>query len=131
MWYTAIIDKIKQVVETNNRLSATYDYQIKNYDTYPTATIFPDDTTEVVFDTAYNSSTYTIRVRVADRNVDIENTEKNLRIICDELMAQLRQMPLDNTIQRVVFWINWWWTDDEEPLRVFEIKCDCTQLNAI
>ncbi len=131
MSYLNICNAIYDVVSVNTDLSATFNYNVKSYEAYPTAVITPADAWETVFDSCDNQWKYTIAIRVVDRNVDEETMEPRMRWICDDLLTSLRAIPLWLTFNKLELSTVWWTIDDEEPLRVFEIKCVCYTLNAI
>lgn len=131
MNYTDIWTKIYNIVNANTLLAAAYNYDKKTLDEFPVACISASTNIETILDTATNQGIYSFIVRAYDQNTDIENMEARMRTLCDWLMTDLRGMPLDNTVSRLVMNVKWGWTDDEQPLRTFEIQCDCLSLNSV
>ena len=131
MGYINITNKLFAIVNANTDIADKFNYTVKWYTNYPTATVNVTDNVEAVLDSVSNSTIYAVTIRVVDRNVDETEMENRMRWICDDLSQSLRSMTLDSIIARLDMVVTWGWTDTDEPLRVFEIKCNCLQLNSI
>lgn len=129
--YTDIWQKLFNTIKDNAWLSACYNYDKKTLDEFPVAVISAKWTDELVLDTVSNQSTISYTIRVLDQNKDNENMEIRMRALCDSLVDDIRKNPLDDTIAKVTMEVNWWWQDDEQPMRAFEITCNCLWLNTV
>ena len=131
MSYTAIWVKLFNIVNSNTWVAETFNYDPKTYENFPSASISAFTTPETILDTQTNASIYVFIVRVVDQNKSVETMEARMRTLCDSLMDDLRSMSLDDIIQRITMTVKWGWTDDEQPVRVFEIECNCLTLKRI
>jgi len=124
---------INSLVATT-KLASVYNYDVKTYDSVPCATITPLDTVETVLDTITNQDIVPFRIRIVDKNKDIANMEARMRTLADEVLAELRKktnITLNWATLNMTFTVTWGWLDDEQPMRTFEIICNCTAINTI
>jgi len=111
---------------SSTTLTAVYNYDVKTYNSFPTATISPVDWEEIFLDTANNQDNLVFKIRVVDQNRDIAVMEARMRTLADSILTELRKkanQTLWNSVCMVDFSITWWWLDDEQPMRTFEILC--------
>jgi len=57
-----------------------------------------------------------------------------MRTLADEVLAELRKktnITLNWATLNMTFTVTWGWLDDEQPMRTFEIICNCTAINTI
>ena len=111
---------------SSTTLSAVYNYDVKTYNSFPTATISPVDWEEIFLDTANNQDNLVFKIRVVDQNRDIAVMEARMRTLADSILSELRKkanQTLWNSVCMVDFSITWGWLDDEQPMRTFEILC--------
>ena len=135
--FSTISSKLYDIVNwliATTKLASVYNYDVKTYDTVPCASITPLDSTEIVLDTITNQDNIPFRIRVVDKNKDQANMEARMRLLADQILAELRKkenITLGWTICNMTFAINWGWLDDEQPMRTFEITCNTTSINSI
>jgi len=128
---------IKTILDTliaGTSLSAVYNYDIKTYDSFPTATISPVDWEEIILDSATNVDDLVFKIKVVDQNKSIAIMEDRMRTLADAILTELRKKAnctLSWTVEKIDFSITWWWLDDEQPMRVFEILCRTKSVNTI
>ena len=118
----------------STKLAQVFNYDVKTYDKVPCATITPLEATEIPLDTANNTDTVPFRIRVVDKNKSIVTMEARMRTLCDDLLAELRKrenITLNWTVCNTTFSVTWWWLDDEQPMRTFDIIVTCTVTNSI
>lgn len=118
----------------STKLAQVFNYDVKTYDKVPCATITPLEATEIPLDTANNTDTVPFRIRVVDKNKSISSMEARMRTLCDDLLAELRKrenITLNWTVCNTTFSVTWWWLDDEQPMRTFDIIVTCTVTNSI
>ena len=135
--FSTISSEIYDIVNwlvASTKLASVYNYEVKQYDSVPCATIQPLDSKEIVLDTASNFDTIPFLIRVVDKNSDIANMEARMRTLCDDIMTELRKKE-NITLQGTVCWsefsISWGWIDDTQPMRTFEITMTTTSTNVI
>ena len=135
--FTTISSKLYDIVNwlvATTKLASVYNYEVKTYDSVPSATITPLDTIETVLDTVNNQDDISFRIRVVDKNKSVALMEARMRTLCDAIIAELRKktnITLGGTICNMTFNITWGWLDDEQPMRTFEIICNTTSINTI
>ena len=135
--FSTISNEIYTIINglvATTKLAAVYNYDVKTYNSVPAATITPLDTTEVVLDTVTNMDTIPFRIRVVDKNKNVETMEARMRLLADNIIAELRKkenITLNWTACNMTFWIVWGWLDDQQPMRTFDITCTVTTTNTI
>jgi hypothetical protein len=131
--WTEIYNIIYWLIDTTT-LSAVYNYDVKTYNSFPTATIWVIEWEEIFLDTGNNSDNLIFKIKVVDQNKNIDTMEARMRLLADNILWELRKrenQTLNNTVCKITFSINWGWIDDEQPMRVFEILCRTTSINLI
>jgi len=92
--FSTISNEIYTIINglvATTKLAAVYNYDVKTYNSVPAATITPLDTTEVVLDTVTNMDTIPFRIRVVDKNKNVETMEARMRLLADNIIAELRK----------------------------------------
>lgn len=135
--FSTISNEIYTIINwlvATTKLAQVFNYDVKTYDKVPCATITPLEATEIPLDTANNTDTVPFRIRVVDKNKTISSMEARMRTLCDEILAELRKrenITLNWTVCNTNFSVTWWWLDDEQPMRTFDIIVTCTVTNSI
>ena len=129
--WDVIYNKLSEIASWNNaRLWAVYNHDIKIqwWISLPAITITPSNWNVSLLDSCSYQSTYRYMVRLFDRIQDwIADVEDNLRILADEVMSKLKEIwtitrnNSNGMTVKIEFDGNWWYTDTQEPLRVYEI----------
>lgn len=134
MGYSTIWIAIKAILDSlvsTTTLAVVYNYDAKTSDNYPYAEIIVSDASEEFLDTANNLSTKNFIIRVTDLSRDLSNTEAKMRLLCDNIVAELRKEANETLgwiAKRVLpKWINWYWVTNERQdgsNRIFEINLE-------
>lgn len=138
MWYKSVSDSLYSVVNglvASTKLTAVYNYDIKEATTFPYAIITTKDWEENILDTQSNEIEYSFIIRVIHQSNDIANVEPVMRQLCDDIMWELRKQAnqtLSWTIKRLApFSVTWWWADWQFPTRVFDIQVQVLDIQNI
>ena len=133
--FTTISNEIETILNgivASTKLAAVFNYDVKTYSKFPTATISVVDGEQTLLDTATNDDNINFRIRIVDQNRSIATMEARMRLLIDNVLTTLRTSNnLNNTVCRVTFSIVWWWIDDSQPMRSCDITCHCLTTNAI
>jgi len=124
MSYVDIWNKIYDTIKDNQYLGSCYNYDIKQSEELPCAVILPFDTDVVAFDQTSDNFIYYFKIRVVNQDINSEIMEQNMRRLADSLLEDLKWIP-----EIISKRINWGYTDDEQPMRVFEITLWFRSLN--
>jgi len=135
MTYTGIWTSIETILNGligSTTLTAVNNYDAKTSQTFPYANISTRDGLEDFLDTCHNSITYKFLIRVIDRNKDVEIMEARMRLLCDNILEELRKKNNQTLWGSVLkFWpfsVVWGWFEWQEPSRTFEISVDITKI---
>lgn len=134
----AIYNKMLEIKNTDQRVGAVYNYDIKVEGgiSLPAIIITPGNGTSGYLDTCNYTNQVNYEVRLVDRiQDDIATVEDNIRVVADMVMAKLQEL---GTITRTNN--NWYtvkcefdylrgFTDTQEPLRVFQVTCKFITIN--
>lgn len=134
---TNIWNEIKNLLNgliATTTLTAVYNYDIKEINSFPIAKITTMDGVETVLDTFTNQDNLIFKISVIDQNKSVEVMEARMRLLIDNILNELRKkenQTLNNTVCN--FWISfvWGWLDLEQPMRVCEITLNCKTTNTI
>lgn len=114
-------------------LNPTYIWTIYNYDpkvdenmSTPCIIISPANWREERLDTAQNESYTPFYVRVLDQYTDDKaDVEDNIRDLADRVMEKIKDMTNPSfsnwAVHKIEFDFTWWYTEWQEPFRVFEL----------
>ena len=132
--WDVIYSKLSEIASWNNaRVWAVYNHDIKIqwWISLPAITITPSNWNISVLDSCSYQSTYRYMIRVFDRIQDwIADVEDNMRVLADEVMSKLKEIwtitrnNSNGMTVNIEFEGNWWYTDTQEPLRVYEITAN-------
>jgi len=131
-----IADKVYAVV---NALTATtdlltvYNYEPNQLNWYVSATITPDDSVEIIFDTDTNELEIPIliSIRASVDNIDA-TVESDFRTLVDDIMEALRaDWSLTGSAMSSKFEVRFGYLWDEQPERVAQIRWVYTVLQSI
>lgn len=128
------IKNILNSLITTTTLTAVYNYDIKEINSFPIAKITTIDWEETVLDTANNEDNLNFKITVIDQNKSVENMETRMRLLVDNILSELRKkqnQTLNNTVCSFNMSFVWWWLDLEHPMRVCEITLRCKTINII
>lgn len=135
--YASIWNELETILNSlvaGTKLNTVFNYDIKQYQSFPCASISPLDDTEIFFDTADNQIDIQFRIRVADQNRNISVMEDRMRTLCDQVTAELRKssnQTLNDSVCAFQFNVIWWWIDDQQPIRIFDINLTAKVITAI
>lgn len=137
IWDT-IYNKMLEIKNTDKRVGAVYNYDIKIEwgVSLPAIIITPSNGTSGYLDTCNYTNQVNYTVRLVDRIQDgIATVEDNMRVVADLVMAKLQEIG-------TITWSNnnwytvkceydyiWGFTDTQEPMRVFEVTCKFITIN--
>ena len=127
------LDTILTTLIATTTLNNVTNYDLKQYTGFPCITISPVDWGEVFSDTANNEDNFKMRVRVVDQNKSIATMEPRIRLLVDQIIAELRKKDnaeLWNTICSFTMTFVWGWLDDQFPTRICDIIIEAKQINA-
>lgn len=128
MSFVTVGTKVYNIVNglvASTDLEYAYNYGKKIWDQgYPFATVTPASSKEDPYSSNTDNMEVTYEVAVYVRNDTIATAEWVLRWIVDALLVALRAAyTLTGTALSARFEVEWWYTNDEQPLRVAIIKC--------
>ena len=131
--WDVIYNKMLEIATWENaRIWAVYNHDIKIEDgiTYPAIIITPNDGNVKYLDSCSYESEINYTVRLIDRiQKNISAVEDNMRVVADMMMHQLKEIESivwsndDWYTVQCTFRYNWWFTNTQEPIRVFEVRC--------
>jgi hypothetical protein len=129
MSYTAITNTIYAKLQEVTAFSTVYNYEPKESDAYPYASISPRNATDEVFDTASNRISYQILVRIIDFNKESATMEASVRSLVDSVMTKLRaNQTLDWNCHFMKVEVQWGYSQEEIPARVADVIITCDTL---
>lgn len=128
MSFATVWTKVYSIVNglvASTDLEYTYNYGKKIGDQgYPFATVTPANSKEDPYSSDTDNMEITYEVAIYVRNDTIATAEWVLRWIVDALLVGLRSdYTLTGSALSARFEVEWWYTNDEQPLRVAIIKC--------
>lgn len=134
IWNT-IYNKMNEIKNTDLRVWAVYNYDIKieNWISLPAIIITPSNWNVNLLDSCNYENKINFTVRLIDRVYkDMSTIESNMREVADVVMKKLKEIwtitrnNSNGTTVKCEFTYLWWFTDTQEPLRVFEVECNFT-----
>lgn len=129
----ALYTKLLEIKNTDLRVWEVFNYDPKLKDIWmPCIIISPVDWDENIYDTCSNETTYNFSIRTIDETDNIATVEDNIRWLADIVLEKLKDV-WDVTFtnwftRKLTFTYNWWWIDEQQPLRVFEVIARFTAL---
>lgn len=131
IWDT-IYNKMLEIKNTDWKVWAVYNYDIKIewWINLPAIIITPSNWSVSLLDSCSYENKLNYTVRLIDRIYkDISTVENNMRIVADMMMKKLKEIwtitrtNTNGTTMKCEFTYQRWFTDTQEPYRVFEVEC--------
>lgn len=130
-----IYNKMLEIKNTDSRVWAVYNYDIKieNWISLPAIIITPSNWTVSLLDSCNYENKINYTVRLIDRVYkDMSTIESNMREVADMVMKKLKEIwtitrnNSNGSTVKCEFTYQRWFTDTQEPFRVFEVECNFT-----
>lgn len=130
-----IYNKMLEIKNTDSRVWAVYNYDIKieNGISLPAIIITPSNWTVSLLDSCNYENKINYTVRLIDRVYkDMSTIESNMREVADMVMKRLKEIwtitrnNSNGSTVKCEFTYQRWFTDTQEPFRVFEVECNFT-----
>ena len=130
-----IYNKMLEIKNTDSRVWAVYNYDIKieNWISLPAIIITPSNWSVNLLDSCNYENKLNFTVRLIDRVYkDMSTIESNMREVADMVMKKLKEIwtitrnNSNGTTVKCEFTYQRWFTDTQEPFRVFEVECNFT-----
>lgn len=127
-----IYSKMLEIKNTDERVWAVYNHDIKieNWISLPAIIITPSSWNINLLDTCSYENQVNYTVRLIDRTQkNYSDIEDNMRIVADMVIQKLKEIWTiswsNNNWMTVKCTFNYrrWFTDTQEPIRVFEVEC--------
>ena len=124
-----------EIKNTDSRVWAVYNYDIKieNWISLPAIIITPSNWTVSLLDSCNYENKINYTVRLIDRVYkDMSTIESNMREVADMVMKKLKEIwtitrnNSNGSTVKCEFTYQRWFTDTQEPFRVFEVECNFT-----
>lgn len=135
IWDT-IYTKMLEIATWNDaRVWAVYNHDIKieNWINLPAIIITPSNGNINLLDSCSYENQINYTVRLIDRTVkNFATIEDNMRVVADMVMSKLKEIWTitrnnnDWLTVKCVFDYRRWFSDSQEPFRVFEVECRFT-----
>ena len=136
IWDT-IYNKMLEIKNNEQKIWAVYNHDIKieSWISLPAIIITPNNGSVNLLDSCSYENQINYTVRLIDRTQSNYWTiEDNMRIVADMVMKRLKEIWViewNNTDWNTVkceFDYNRWFSDTQEPFRVFEVECRFTAI---
>ena len=134
--WQAIYNKMLEITTWNTvRVWAVYNHDIKIewWVSLPAIIITPSNWTSWYLDSCSYETVINYSISLVDRiQENYADVEDNIREVADIVMSKLKEISTiswtnDNGYTvKCEYDFNWWWTDTQEPLRVFSVNCRFT-----
>jgi hypothetical protein len=130
-----IYDKMLELKTDDKRVWAVYNHDIKieNWISLPAIIITPSNGNISLLDSCSYENQINYTVRLIDRTQkNYAQVEDNLRVVADMMMQKLKEIwtitwsNSNWTTVKCEFNYQWWFTDTQEPFRIFEVECRFT-----
>lgn len=135
--WDVIYNKMLEIQTTEQRIWAVYNHDIKieNWISLPAIIITPSSWNINLLDTCSYENQINYTVRLIDRTqTNYSDIEDNIRVVADMVIKRLKEI-------WTIAWTNnnWatvkcefsyrrWFTDTQEPIRIFEVECMFTAI---
>ncbi len=126
MTYVSISGQIKTLLESITELNAVYDYEEKNLQKYPCATITAVAHKNEFVDLAANKRRFTFIIRLYNRTDSASDGERIMKIVADKVMQKIESnVTLGGSCDFAIpSEGKWGYQDREVPVRVCEITVE-------
>jgi len=139
MWYSTVWNSINNLLTSliaTTTLTAVYNYDVKDSNSFPFTTISMKSGSEKELDTSTNEASYELVIRVVDMNKVVSSMEPRMRLLCDNIIAELRKLnnqTLAGTVINILpITTSWGWYDwQQAPSRVCEITLTIREIFTI
>lgn len=130
--WDVIYNKMLEIKNIDERIWAVYNHDIKieNWISLPAIIISPSNWTVNLLDSCSYENQVNYTVRLIDRTYsNYSDIEDNLRIVADMVMKRLKEIwtitwsNSNWTTMKCEFNYQWWFTDTQEPFRIFQVEC--------
>jgi len=134
--WDAIFTELDKVRTIDLTAWSVYNYEPKIIENYPAILITTANWDEEILDTITNETTYNFTIRTVDEiHTWIATVEDNMRTLADTVLERLKDVSTSISYSngctvKMEYSYEWWWTDTQEPLRVFEITAKYTWLES-
>ena len=127
-----IYNKMLEIKDNDERIWAVYNHDIKieNWISLPAIIITPSRWNINLLDTCSYENEINYTVRLIDRTErNYSDIEDNMRVVADMVIKKLKEIwaitrSNNNWITvKCTFNYQRWFTDTQEPIRVFEVEC--------
>ena len=112
----------------STKLTAVYNYDVKQVDTYPIAKISVNDWLNDFLDTHTNELTTNYKVSIINQANNTLNSEAVIRELVDNIILEFNKqnnITLGWSVERMkITTISWGWGESNEPLRICEINIE-------
>lgn len=130
--WDVIYNKMTEILNTELRVWAVYNHDIKieNWISLPAIIITPANWSVNLLDSCSYENQINYTVRLIDRTYsNYGDIESNIREVADIVLKKLKEIwtiTWTNSNWKTIkceFDYVWWFTDTQEPFRVFEVWC--------
>lgn len=136
--WDALYNKMLEIATWETaRIWAVYNHDIKIEDgiNLPAIVITPDDGNIKYLDSCSYQTELNFKIRLIDRiQKNYAEIEDNMRVVADMVMQKLKEIETivwsndDWYTVKCEYTFNWWFTNTQEPFRVFEVNCSFTAM---
>ena len=134
--WDALYNKMLEIATWQTaRVWAVYNHDIKIEDgiNLPAIIITPDDGNIKYLDSCNYQTELNFKIRLIDRiHKNYSEIEDNMRVVADMVAQKLKEIESivwsndDWYTVKCEYTFNWWFTNTQEPFRVFEVNCSFT-----
>ncbi len=129
--YKEIWNILYNKILSNTKFAEVFNYEKTSIESFPCALIYPNNSNAYIFDNIRHSSTYYYTIRLIVQNVDRSVMEDRMRVLVDSVIWDIRTIPSTCELNYINIETNWGRTNDEQPLRVVDINCECKVLETM
>jgi len=136
--WLALYNKMLEIKNTNLRVGEVFNHDVKIewWISLPAIIVTPTNGTSGYLDTCCYQSKINYNVYLIDRLYDwYADVEDNMREIADIMMSKLKEISTirwtndDWYTVSCEFDFQWWFTDTQEPMRIFTVNCRFTAIS--
>jgi len=137
--WDALYNKMLEIATWETaRIWAVYNHDIKIEDwiNLPAIIITADDGNIKYLDSCKYQTELNFKIRLIDRiQKNIAEVEDNMRVVADMVIQKLKEIEAivwsndDWYTVNCEYTFNWWFTNTQEPFRVFEVSCRFTAIS--
>ena len=122
--FKVIWDKLKIILDWITDFQTVYNYEVKQSTIwFPYATISPANSNEEIYDSTKDIVNVIYSIKIFTQNKSVSVQEDNIRKLVDDVLQELREdFTLSWSSVNVKISVNWWYSDDEQPMRIADIN---------